>query len=201
MQQAWRTAVTECNQLAADDRLIVVDTKSAWRQYPPAVPEFEDREINIPDKGLVDTLFASDRDYLHVLRETFLEREYLQQLSNSPDNYPLHSAYVYNLLQLGAFDRAVDHLAELEKRGAPDQLVWNNRGIIFILQGQFDAAATTLQQLLEIYPQDREARANLEYVQAQLGTASASGSIAAEAESDDVNGEAVEILLEDLSWK
>jgi hypothetical protein len=200
-QRAWRTAVAECNQLAADDRLIVVDTKSAWRHYPPSAPALEDREISIPDKGLVDTLFASDWDYLHALRETFLEREYLQQLSNSPGNYPLHSAYVYNLLQLGAFDRALDHLAALEERGAPDQLVWNNRGIIFILQGQFDAAAATLQQLLAAYPQDREARANLEYVQAQQGTVSESGLIAAESESDDVKGEAVEILLEDLNWK
>ena len=200
-QQAWSTAVAECRKLAAEDRLIVVDTRGAWRQYPPAVPTLKEYKINVPEKSSIDTLFASDWDDLRALRETFLEREYLQQLSDSPNNYSLHSAYIYNLLQLGAFERALDHLTVLEKQGAPEQLIWNNRGIILILYGKIAEAVAILQHVLEIYPQDREAQANLQYAQAQLGTLSESAAAASTPMQDAVKGDVVELLLEDLHWK
>ena len=193
--------MAECRKLAAEDRLIVVDTRGAWRQYPPAVPTLKEYKINVPEKSSIDTLFASDWDDLRALRETFLEREYLQQLSDSPNNYSLHSAYIYNLLQLGAFERALDHLTVLEKQGAPEQLIWNNRGIILILYGKIAEAVAILQHLLEIYPQDREAQANLQYAQAQLGTLSESAAAASTPMQDAVKGDVVELLLEDLHWK
>ena len=198
--QAWRTAVEECLRLAAEDRLLVVDTRSAWRHYPPSPPNLK-IPVEIPQKEGITPLFDADRDHLRTLRDVFLNRAYLDELAVAPDNYPLYSAFVYNLLQLGEYDRALAHLATLEERGAPLRMVWNNRAVVYILQGEFKSASAALQEVLAVDPQDREALANLQYVHSQMGKVPVATRTSVETPESGERGEAVELQLEDLGWK
>ena len=124
--EAWRTAMEECLRLEEEGQLHIVDTREAWKVYPPSPPHFGTRDIAAPEKPQQASLWAADWETLGVVRESFLQQEYLAELTADPADHALRSAFVYNLLHLGAYDRALAQLDILENQEAPLQMVENN---------------------------------------------------------------------------
>jgi len=198
--EAWRTAVEECLHLEQEGHLKVVDTQAAWQVYPPSDPSF-DIVVETPAKAEVDSLWRADWQALREVQEAYLKQTYLTELHQQPGNLPLQSAFVFNLLQLGHYGRALAQLQTLEDRGAPAPMIGNNRAIVFILQGALEQAAEHLERVLALYPEDPEATANLALVQSRRGQVVAAREVSGETEQAGQRGEEIELLLEELRWK
>ena len=81
----------------------------------------------------------------------------------------MQNAFVFNLLQLGDYERALDQLRFLEAGGASPSIVANNRAVVHILQGELELAAGLLQEVLEQDPDNHEAREKLQLVRSKMG--------------------------------
>ncbi len=169
--EAWSIAMAECLQLQDEGNLTVVDTRRAWDSYPPSPPAFDNRIIP-PEPTALAALYDLDWHSLRRIRGDFLRQEYLEPLTDDLDNRALRQALIYNLVQLGEYQQA---LQELEKDAAqsPDRKMDNNRAIVYHLLGDSEKALQLWEQLLALFPEDRDIQSNLQIARTQIGRAGA----------------------------
>jgi len=208
---AWRTAAEECVTLERQGRLNIRDTRDAWKIYLPSPPEF-DTAVAIPANAAIEPLFAADWQSFRRMRDQFLQTNYLNQLETDPNNSALQNAMVFNLLEFGEYDQALERLDALEIQGTAPTSVANNRAVVYIVSGQMAEAATQLQLVLALDPGDEGAKHNLKIVRTHLGEGFGPTDAGAVEEIDQhlavgeikeqgERGEAIELKLEDLHWK
>ena len=179
----------------------MVATQTAWEIYSPSNPVF-DSEVTAPAKVTLDSSWTADWQHLQQNQEAYLKQSYLNELQQNPKNFALHNALIFNLLQLGYYNRALAQLALLEDRGAPLPMVENNRAVVCILQGLFAEAAVHLERVLTLYPTDKEAAANLTLVHSRLGKQAAITRVQTQkGVPTGLQGERIELFLEDMQWK
>ena len=196
--RAWTTAVQECLGLERDGKLLIATTRSAWKMYAPSAPQF-DVSVTAPPTEEVLSLFETDWLSLNTVRKTFFEDAYISQLARKPADHGLRASFVYNLLQIADYERALSQLDVMEEHGASMKEVENNRAVVNIMQGDLASAESRLQQVLAKEPEDRSVRRNLEIVRARMGqTAVALGTTGAASKGE--RGDAVDVRLEDLQW-
>lgn len=108
----------------------------------------------------------------------------------APDNaeayYNAASAYS----QAGEFDKAIDALKQAFKTSDPDLIArsYYNIGNIYFGMSRFDDAVAAYQQVLLLYPNDEDARHNLELALKKLVVASPTSTLPAEATEESNNG-------------
>ena len=195
---AWTTAVQECLALQQDGTLTIANTQEAWKVYVPSAPEFE-FPVSPPPRDQTLPLFQADWQALGTVRQTFFDEVYLAQLDREPADHGLRSSFVYNLLQVADYDRALAQLDQLEERGAPMKTVENNRAVVHIMQGDLKQAALRLEGAIALAPGDAEVNRNLQIVRTRMGQAAVAmrpSEQAAEGERSEV----VEVKLQDLLW-
>lgn len=201
-QQAWDTAIAECRNLEAEGRLVIVDTKDAWHTYAPSAPAF-DQVIAAPDADAVKAAFDQDRRSIETYQERFLSENYLDELSGNPDNTDIRNALIYNLVQIGQYNRALSELDVLAGQGIPAVDIENNRAIIYVRMGDLEQAERHFLAALAEVPGDAFIQGNLDYIRTRLGRIPAADNLAAGRE-DGANasrGADLEMDLSELHWR
>lgn len=200
-QQAWDTAIAECQRLLQEDRLIIVDTKEAWRTYSPSSPVF-DLTIPAPDVSAVTALFDQDQRSIQTYQERFLQENYLNDLTADAEDVNLRNAFIYNLLQIGQYDRALSELDILAQQGIPTVDIENNRAIIYVRMGDLEQAEAHFQLALAEAPDDEFIKGNLDYIRTRLGRVPGAAEVATNPDDENVSrGAEIEIDIKDLHWK
>ena len=89
-QKAWDTAMNEVNQLLDEDRLIMVDTREAWKTYPPSPPEAES-EVTVPSEMDLRPYFEAEDALIQNRQEMYLKENYLDDLEQDGENLEIRN--------------------------------------------------------------------------------------------------------------
>ena len=82
--EAWELGAKTCQRLQKMDEL-VTDVRKVWPEYPYALPSIAE-EIKPPDSEELERAFIDDMAQLKMMREAYVERQYLRTLLEDPTN-------------------------------------------------------------------------------------------------------------------
>jgi opacity protein-like surface antigen len=189
---AWGAAAEETRRLLAAGELGMVDVQSSWREFPPSPPAAA-AAVDLPDSTVVLSRFDSDWQALRQLRDQFLTREY-GGTSATELTSDLAPTIIYNLVQLGEYERALSDLDSMANLGADPLTTGNNRAVVLYLHGRIESAIEAWQHLRGLYPDDADVTQNLNIARGQRISA-------ARAVEPGRKGRSVITGLKGLAWK
>ena len=83
---AWELGLKICDRLMSQGELKITDVRTAWGQYPYAMPDVTG-EWEHPDPEALERFFLANMQVLQTLRGEYVKREYILPLIQNPDDH------------------------------------------------------------------------------------------------------------------
>ena len=117
--QAWQAGVDEIGTLSPmEQRRRIVETATAWQQYPATAPTLEVTAA-LPEPTTLAPAVTRAATTLQAMIDAYIEATYLDPLKVTPDNDFLRAQLLKVYLALGQADKAIEtgETYLLDKRG------------------------------------------------------------------------------------
>lgn len=157
--QAWDAAAKKM-RLFAGSGMSVVETEIAWKSFPPADMNREDK-YSPPDIGDARRYIARDIDVIKNICYTIPMQAKLDALKKDPNDYRAWNNIGILHGQFGEYEKAMDAFgkaAALKPLYAPAR---TNIGTVLMLRGDYANAINSYEKSLEVDPDSVIARINL----------------------------------------
>ena len=170
--EAWRRGAEELAQLSdSERRRAVVDTESAWEDFPPASPSIAGG-VSAPARATFERVFTEQRAALQGMIDEYIEETYLYPLRRDPDNEGLRTQLLRMYLELQRYDTAITTATNYLLEEVGDKAAtYNHLGIAHFLQGEMPQAALNFKQAMALRPDDRGLEDNLAMAFQKMGKA------------------------------
>jgi len=163
--EAWELGAKTCQRLGNMDEL-VTDVRKVWPEYPYALPIVEG-DIQPPDSEELERAFIDDMEQLKMIREGFVERQYLRPLLEDPINYQRRMELAHTLIQSGDFNNAISTLMHLLDTDFKTEAYYFI-GYSYAGKMDFEAAIQYIKKALEHDPENRGYKRSLEVLKGEL---------------------------------
>ena len=163
--EAWELGAKTCQRLQNMDEL-VTDVRKVWPEYPYALPSIEE-EIKPPDSEELERAFIDDMEELRVIREEYIERQYLHPLLENPTNYRRRMEFAHTLIESGDFNNAIStlmHLLDTDLRAEAYYFI----GYSYAAKKNFKEAVYYIKKALGYDPENRGYKHSLEVLKGEL---------------------------------
>ena len=166
--RAWQAGAEELVKVRAE-RERVVDTQAAWEMYAPASPVFAEKG-SVPTKEMMQEGVKGQYAALEEQIDTYIEQTYLYPLKTHPDNAALWSELARVYVGLGRYDTAIKlAYSRLTEKEGEDATTFNQLGIAHYLKGDLEQAGYFFKKAVELAPDDKKMRGNLDKALGALG--------------------------------
>ena len=145
---------------------LVTDVRDVWPEYPYALPSIAE-EIKPPDSEELERAFIDDMAQLKMMREAYVERQYLRTLLEDPTNHRRRMAFAQTLIQSGDYNNAIStlmHLLATDRKAEAYYLI----GYSYAGKSDFDAAIRYIEKALEHDPENKGYQSSLETLKVEV---------------------------------
>ena len=163
--EAWELGAKTCQRLQNLDEL-VTDVRKVSPDYPYALPSIEE-EIKPPDSEELERAFIDDMAQLGMIREEYVERQYIRPLLENPGNHRRRMELAHTLIESEDFNGAIStlmHLLDTDLKAEAFYLI----GYVYAGKMDFEAAIRYIEKALEYDPENRGYRYSLEVLKGDL---------------------------------
>ena len=199
--QAWQAGSDQLAQLSVlEQRRRIVDTATAWQQYPATAPPFEGT-VEPPVRLDFEAAVATQQAALQTLIDTYIDVTYRDPLTLQPDDNALRTRLLKVYLGLRQVDTAIKIAVNylLNEHGSK-AAIRNELGNAFWMKGDLAQAALNYKEAAALRPNDAGIRHNLERARQALGLQPARpDSLAATAAGSPKAG-VTDLQVEDFYW-
>ncbi|MBN1379391.1 MAG: tetratricopeptide repeat protein [Gammaproteobacteria bacterium] len=167
--EAWAEGAKKIQQHKADGALTLIPLKEAWQQYQPVTLKPATFEIKLPASEKVASIVQREQYLLLQKNLDQLINPYQAILAVNPEDHlaRLQIAIIY--ARNGLNSLAMQELDELSKADDNNSAIHNNRGNIYLQQGDLVRAREAYEQAERLDPSDGGVKLNLAIVAYQQG--------------------------------
>lgn len=158
---AWAEGARKYYRHAGTDEIEVVALENAWEEYAPVTLPPADVRPELPQKTAVGPRIERERALLLEKSIERLTRPYRAMLAANPENDRARMQIALLQGRYGLHEQALDGFAELLTENPDDSAAFNNRGNIYLIQGDLDQALETYRQAEALAPNDPGIKINL----------------------------------------
>lgn len=167
--EAWAEGAKKVQKYSAEGSLKTIPLKLAWEKFQPVTLKPASYEIKLPEKEKVISLVGREQ---RLLLQKSLDRlidPYLAILATNPDDQLARMQIAIIYARNGLHAMAMQELDTLAGGNANNSAVHNNRGNIYLAQGDFLRAREAYEQAERLDPSDGGIKLNLAIVGYQQG--------------------------------
>jgi tetratricopeptide (TPR) repeat protein/DNA-binding beta-propeller fold protein YncE len=167
--EAWAEGAKKIQQHMADESLKLIPLKQAWQHYQPVTLKPSAFEIRLPAGEKVLPLVQREQ---YLLLQKNLDRlvgPYQAMLASNPADHLARMQIAIIYARNGLHSLAMQELDELAKDDGKNSAIHNNRGNIYLMQGDMIRAREAYEQAERLDPNDGGIKLNIAIVAYQQG--------------------------------
>lgn len=159
--EAWVEGARKYQRHAGSEEIEIVALENAWEEHAPVTLPPTDSRPEIPRMTAVGPRIERERTLLLEKSIERLTRPYRAMLAANPENDRARMQIALLQGRYGLHEQALDGFAELLAENPGDSAAFNNRGNVYLIQGNLDQALETYRQAEALAPNDPGIKINL----------------------------------------
>ena len=147
---AWELGAKTCARLAEAGPLQITDVRTAWLEYPYALPPGSE-VVEPPESDQLERSFLADLKALQRLRDDHLQREYIRPLLSDPDDHELRLRLARARIEAEDYNDGISGLTQLLRTDLrAEASFWI--GYAYVGLDDYGAAIQHMEKALEADP-------------------------------------------------
>ncbi|MDA0685108.1 MAG: triple tyrosine motif-containing protein, partial [Bacteroidetes bacterium] len=163
---AWELGAQTCGLLDSDGKLAVTEVRSAWADFPYALPPIEG-EVELPDAERFEQAFQKDVQGLRRMRDQYVQQHYIRPLMKDPNDHVRRMNLAKTHVEGEDYNNAIGFLMPLLNTDFKAEAYYLI-GYCYAGQKDYKSAAEYIGKALEVEPDNSGYRHSLEMIKSQM---------------------------------